>query len=58
MDKFFTQQMIGRDEELDRLITFAQPLWEGRFAGVIIFCMAKQVSAQIPPHLHVAPNLW
>ena len=36
VDKFFTQHMVGRDEELNRLVAFARPLWEGRFAGVIV----------------------
>lgn len=28
-------EMVGRQAELERLITFVEPLWQGRFAGVI-----------------------
>jgi predicted ATPase/class 3 adenylate cyclase len=36
VDKFFTQPMVGREAELNQLMAFARPLWEGRFAGVIV----------------------
>lgn len=35
-DKFFAAPMVGRDEELARLHTFAAPLAEGKLAGVAL----------------------
>jgi predicted ATPase/class 3 adenylate cyclase len=34
-EAIYQGEMVGRQAELERLITFVEPLWQGRFAGVI-----------------------
>ncbi len=35
MDTIYQGEMVGRDDELARLARFVEPLWQGRFAGVL-----------------------
>ncbi|NTU56874.1 MAG: adenylate/guanylate cyclase domain-containing protein, partial [Anaerolineales bacterium] len=35
MDTIYQGEMVGRDDELARLTRFIEPLWQGRFAGVL-----------------------
>ena len=35
MDAIYQGEMVGREDELNRLDEFVKPIWQGRFAGVI-----------------------
>lgn len=35
VDATYQGEMVGRQSELDRLVAFVEPVWQGRFAGVI-----------------------
>ena len=49
-------EMVGRQAELDRLITFVEPLWQGRFAGVIgVAGDAGVGKGRLVHELHTAP---